>query len=257
MRRGLLIDLDGVIYQGSCAIPGAVDSIRWLQQHKIPHLFITNTTSIPRNKIIEKLAGLDIIVSADSILTPPVAACKWLSEHTAGTAALFIPKATLEDFNSTPQLQSGEKNVSAVVLGDYGENWTFAELNRAFTYLMGESKPVLVALGMTRYWQATDDLRLDVGPYIKALEYATGRSAVVLGKPSIEFFKTALQTLQCEPTQTCMIGDDIVGDIQGAQTAGIKGVLVRTGKFRISDLEGNIHPDTIIDSIADLPAFWE
>lgn len=257
MGHGLLIDLDGVIYQGHSVIPGAAETIQWLQQQNIPHLFITNTTSIPRRKIIEKLAGFNINVSEDSILTPPIAACKWLAKHTAGPAALFIPTATLDDFSSIPQIEVGENNASSVVLGDYGENWTFAELNRAFTLLMEDSKPVLVALGMTRYWQSSNGLQLDVGPFIKALEYASGRSAFVLGKPSIKFFETALLTLQCEPKQTFMIGDDIVGDIQGAQTTGINGILVRTGKFRLSDLDDKIRADAIIDSIADLPDFLQ
>ena len=255
MRRGLLIDLDGVIYQGHSVIPGATETIHWLQQQNIPHLFITNTTSISRKKIVEKLAGFSIQIPEDLILTPPIAACQWLLTHTTGPIALFVPTTTYDDFKAIPALATGMNNASAVVLGDYGENWSFAELNRAFALLMNQPKPALIALGMTRYWQAADGLRLDVGPFIKALEYASGSTAIVLGKPSKKFFETALQLLNCEPAQTIMIGDDIVGDIQGAQAAGIKGLLVRTGKFRASDLDGDIHPDVVIDSIVELPDF--
>lgn len=257
MRRGLLIDLDGVIYQGHSVIPGATETIHWLQQKSIPYLFITNTTSISRNKIIEKLAKFSIHVSEDSILTPPIAACQWLSTHTTGPVAFFVPATTFDDFKSIPVLATDKNNASAVVLGDYGERWTFTELNRAFTLLMNQPKPVLIALGMTRYWRAADGLRLDVGAFIKALEYASGSTAIVLGKPSKTFFESALQLLNCKSAHTIMIGDDIVGDIQGAQAVGIKGLLVRTGKFRLSDLECDIHPDAVIDSIADLPAFIE
>ena len=194
-------------------------------------------------------------ISELSILTPPIAACAWLSENVSGKTALFIPNRTREDFNSIPVLKQGKNSVVAVVLGDIGEQWTFAELNRAFTFLMKEPKPKLVALGMTRYWQASKGLQLDVGPFVKALEYAAGCEAVVLGKPSAQFFNAALQILNSEPTQAVMIGDDILGDVQGAQHAGIKGVLVRTGKFRSSDIDSGIHPDAIIDSIANLPAW--
>ena len=122
---------------------------------------------------------------------------------------------------------------------------------------MEEPKPKLVALGMTRYWQTAKGLQLDVGPFVKALEYAAGCEAVVLGKPSVQFFDTALRILHCEPSQAVMIGDDILGDVQGAQHAGIKDVLVRTGKFRLSDIDSGIHPDAIIDSIAGLPAWLD
>ncbi len=256
MKRGLLIDLDGVFYQGNNVIPGAVEALGWIHQENIPHVFITNTTSRPRIEIVKKLASFGINVMEDSILTPPVAACSWLSKYASGPTALFIPKPTLDDFKPIPKLERGENNPTAVVLGDYGENWTFNELNRAFTLLMAKSKPVLVALGMTRYWQASEGLRLDVGPFVKALEYASGCKAFVLGKPSIHFFEAALKILQCDPSEVFMIGDDIVGDIQGAQYAGLQSILVRTGKFRLSDLNADIRPDAVIDSIADLPALW-
>jgi len=54
-----------------------------------------------------------------------------------------------------------------------------------------------------------------------------------------------------------MIGDDIRGDVGGAQAAGLAGVLVRTGKFRPKDLEGEVRPDAVLDSVADLPQWWE
>jgi ribonucleotide monophosphatase NagD (HAD superfamily) len=53
-----------------------------------------------------------------------------------------------------------------------------------------------------------------------------------------------------------MVGDDIVGDVQGAQRCGIRGVLVRTGKFRDVDLAGETRPDAVLESLSDLPAWW-
>jgi ribonucleotide monophosphatase NagD (HAD superfamily) len=109
---------------------------------------------------------------------------------------------------------------------------------------------------MTRYWRAADGLRLDTAPFVVALQHATGIAPVVLGKPARPFFAAALARLGAEASETLMIGDDIRGDIGGAQGAGIRGLLVRTGKFRPRDLRGEIQPDGVIDSIADLPAWW-
>jgi ribonucleotide monophosphatase NagD (HAD superfamily) len=50
-----------------------------------------------------------------------------------------------------------------------------------------------------------------------------------------------------------MVGDDIRGDIGGAQEAALRGVLVRTGKFHRGDLTIGIEPDAVLDSVADLP----
>ncbi len=90
-------------------------------------------------------------------------------------------------------------------------------------------------------------------PPVAALQHATGIEPVVLGKPAEPFFVAALAALDAAPRDTLMIGDDIRGDIGGAQGVGIRAVLVRTGKFRAQDLHGNIKPDGVIDAIAGLP----
>jgi len=255
--RAALVDLDGVVYQGAQAVAGAAGVVTWLRDSRVPHLILTNTTSRPRAALVEKLAGLGIETSADRILTPPVAADRWLARHAPGPAALFVPEATADEFRSVPRLgDDAESGAASVVVGDLGEQWTFARLNRAFRLLMSEPRPVLVALGMTRYWRAADGLRLDVAPFVKGLEHAAGVAAVVLGKPARDFYETALALLGASPHETLMIGDDVVGDVGGAQRLGLLGVLVRTGKFRPADLEGEIRPDAVLDSIADLPDWW-
>ncbi len=121
---------------------------------------------------------------------------------------------------------------------------------------MAEPTPKLVALGMTRYWRAVDGLRLDVAPFVKALEHATGAEAVVLGKPAAPFFHTALDLLGLPASKVAVLGDDIVGDVEAAQKLGRLGIVVRTGKFRPSDLERPGGPDVVLDSVAELPAWW-
>ena len=111
----------------------------------------------------------------------------------------------------------------------------------------------LIALGMTPFWRAQDGLRLDVAPFVAALEHATGRKALVFGKPDQSFFHMAVARVGCPAHEVWMIGDGIETDIEGAQKAGLKGALVRTGKFRESDLRGAVVPDLVMSSVADLP----
>lgn len=252
----LLIDLDGVIY-GSEPIPGAVEAVAWAREQGIPHLFLTNTTSRPRSALVEKLAGMGMPVTEAQILTPPVAAARWIPRHTPGPVALFVAPATAVEFGDLEIAGHAQPEVGAVVVGDYAERWSFDELNRAFRLLMADSSPALVALGMTRYWQAEDGLRLDTGPFVEALAYAAGAEPVVLGKPAQAFFEAALSLVGARADDTVMIGDDIRADVGGAQQAGIRGVLVKTGKFRPTDLDGEVEPDAVLDSIADLPARWD
>lgn len=256
--RALLIDMDGVLYQGERAIAGAGEALDWLTSNNIPHLFVTNTTSRPRAALIGKLGRMGMKLETGQILTPPIAATRWLSAHVKGPVALFVAPATVTEFEHLDIVDSNTNDpVAAVVIGDYGERWTFDTLNHAFRWLMHDPKPVLVALGMTRYWRAEDGLRLDTAPFVAALEHATGQKAIVLGKPARPFFETALQQLGASAAETCMVGDDIRGDIGGAQKLGIRGVLVKTGKFRPDDLAGDIRPAAVLDSFAKLPGWWQ
>ena len=255
--NALLFDLDGVLYKGEQAIAGAAETVRWVQRQNIPHLFLTNTTSRPRSALVKKLAGMNITIRETQLLTPAVAAHQWIKNNVHGDIALFIPEATKTEFRNLPIArpeQTGQ--IGAVVIGDMGNLWDFPTLNQAFRWLMSESQPALVALGMTRYWLAEDGLRLDAGPFVSALHYASGREPVVLGKPAKPFYQAALQLLRVTAERVYMIGDDIRGDIDGAQQAGIKAILVRTGKFQPGDLALGITPHACLDSVADLPQWW-
>lgn len=251
------MDLDGVVYVGDEPVAGAAATVDWLAREGIPYRYLTNTTSRPRASIAHKLRSMGITADADQILTPAVAAADWLRLHHIARPALFVTDATAAEFAELDALPAGaEDGAGAVVVGDLGGRWDFASLNRAFRLLMSEARPPLVALGLTRYWRAEDGLRLDTGPFVRALEYAAGRAAVVLGKPDPAFYATAVEDLGLSAHEVVMVGDDIRADIDGAQRAGLTGVLVRTGKFSPSDLSSDVSPGAILDSIADLPQWW-
>ncbi|MEO8107706.1 MAG: TIGR01458 family HAD-type hydrolase [Actinomycetes bacterium] len=256
--RGLLFDIEGVFSVGDEAIPGGADVIAWADAEGIPYLFVTNTTSHPRSYLADKLAWHGITADADKILTPAVAAREWLTDNARTPVALFVPDETAAEFGDLPRVADGaESGAAAVVVGDLGEAWDFAALNRAFRLLSAEPRPTLVALGMGRFWKDADGLYLDNGPFVRALAFASGAEPVVTGKPSAGFFDAAVAALGVRAPDTVMVGDDILGDVGGARVAGIQGVLVRTGKFDPADLERGITPDAVLDSVADLPSWWK
>jgi HAD superfamily hydrolase (TIGR01458 family) len=266
----LLIDLDGVVYRGEEPISGSAETVRWLEASRIPHLFVTNTTSRPREALVRKLASFGIEAAVEEILAPPDAAAAWLESHGHRRLLLAVPKATAIAFTGfeTQTLDQaaarqrdsdssdGPGAVDAVVVGDIGTEWSFDRLNTAFRCLMHEPRPKLIALGMTRYWHAADGLRLDTAPFVAALSHASGVEPTVLGKPAAAFFQAALDRLGTAAAETWMVGDDVKTDVGGAQAAGLKGMLVKTGKYRRGDLSLGIEPDRVIDSFAELPEAW-
>lgn len=256
--RGILLDLDGVLYNGEVPIEGAAETIDWVQAKGIPHLFVTNTTSRGRASLVEKLRSFGIRTDVRRIMTPCIAAANWLKVQREAVTALFVDPRARGEFPGIRCLpDDSEAGAGYVVIGDLGDRWNFQTLNRAFRILHADPDSVLIALGMTRFWRAHDGLRLDVAPFIAALEHATGKSALVFGKPAAPFFCAAAEALQLPVHEILMVGDSIETDVEGAQRSGMKGVLVRTGKFRQSDLEGSVKPDAILESIRDLPSWWE
>jgi len=138
-----------------------------------------------------------------------------------------------------------------VLVGDLGEGFSYERLNPAFRHLMEGAE--LLALQKNRYWQTDAGLALDAGPFVAALEFASGKKASVVGKPEREFFRLALEDLGLEAGQVAMVGDDAEADVVGAKRAGLVGIQVRTGKWQADTGEA----DFVIDSVADLPGVVE
>lgn len=246
---GLLIDLDGTVYDGEAPIPGAAEAIAALRDAGLPLRFVTNTTRVPRTTIAGWLADFGIPAAAGDIFTPPLAAAAWLADRGIRWIFLCLPEHTFEEF---PAFKIGAERPEAVVVGDLGPAWTFDVLNRAFNHLTAGAE--FLALHRNRCWRAPDGLALDAGAFVAALEYATGRTATLVGKPSRLMFEAAARSMELAPEEVAMVGDSLEADVAGAKAAGCLGILVRTGNFRAEELErAAILPDLVVDSIAELP----
>jgi HAD superfamily hydrolase (TIGR01458 family) len=247
--RGLLVDLDGTLVERGQLVAGAVEALERRERRGVSHRFVTNTTSRPRAELVAELAAMGHRVDPESIFTAPLAARDYLVSRRLTRAMMLVQPALLEDFEGVELVAD---RPDAVVVGDLGEALTFAALDDAFRALVDGAE--LVALARNRYFMGRDGrLTLDVGPFVVALEYASGRAATLVGKPSAEFFRLALSALGVAAGEAAVVGDDLEGDVGGAQSAGMRGVLVRTGKFREDALAASpIRPDAVIASLAQI-----
>ncbi len=247
---GLLLDLEGTLFAAGRPLPGAADALRWLEEHALPFAVVTNTTTRPRSALARELAAAGLPVDRGRILTPAVCARDYLLARGHRRCHLLAPPALLEDL---PGIEAVEEGPQAVVVGDLGAGFTFDRLCAAFRMVLAGAE--LVALARNRYFRAPEGLRLDAGPFVAALEYATGREAALTGKPSPLLFGRALALLGLPAESAAVVGDDIEGDVGGAQAAGMRGFLVRTGKFREDDeVRTGIRPDAVLSSLAELPS---
>lgn len=250
--RGLLFDLDGVFYVGEVALPGAREVITYLQGKALPYRYVTNTTTQSRLGLASKLQALGLPIETDEIVTTPYAAKLYLRQHGYRSGFFVVADAVKHEFD---EFQLNENTPQVVVVGDIGSAWNYELLNKVFRLLMGGAR--LIALHKNKFWQTEDGLRMDIGAFISGLEYVTGQTATVIGKPSADFFATALQSLGLPSDQVGMVGDDIDVDVGGAQQCGLHGILVKTGKFRSEyTAASSIYPDAVLDSVADLMHYF-
>jgi HAD superfamily hydrolase (TIGR01458 family) len=247
--EGLLLDLSGVIYVQDEAVPGAAEALAELRSRGLPIRLVTNTTMRPRSSILERLERLGIEADPAELITPATLAARRCAEAGYESVSLVVLDELREDLGELPER---EGKVDAVIVGDLGDRWDYEILNGAFGQLMDGAQ--LIALQKNRYWETSDGLSLDAGPFVAALEYAIGREAEVMGKPSKVFFELALEELGVDAERAAMVGDDVEADIGGAMDAGLAGILVRTGKYREDQVRASgVEPTATVDTITEVP----
>lgn len=248
---GVLLDIDGVLAVSWEPLPGGIEALGWMRSNGVPFRLITNTTTKTRSDLADTLRGAGFDVADEEIVTAVVATAEYLRTHHAGRTC-FV----LSDGDATDDLEGIElsrvEDADVMVLGGAYDGFTYPTMNRVFRRLM-DGAP-LVGMHRNLYWMTSEGLQLDAGAFIGGLEEATGREAVICGKPTGPYFESALAMLGVPAERTVMVGDDIVNDVRGAQVLGIRGALVKTGKFLPGDLDKvSEPPDFVLETIAGLP----
>jgi HAD superfamily hydrolase (TIGR01458 family) len=232
--KGVLADMDGVWFVGERALPGAIEALSRIRARQIPIRFVTNTTTTTRAEMARRMLMMGFDVDASDFITTPAAAASLLRAGGIERVRLVISpsiRAEFEGLSTRPPHQ-------AVVIGDIGRAWNYDILNEIFRLVMDGAE--IVALHKGRYWQVEDGLALDIG-------------AFVTGKPSPAMYYAALADLGLDASDVVMFGDDIYNDVAGAQSAEVRSVLVKTGKYREDAVErSGVTPDLVIESIAEL-----
>jgi HAD superfamily hydrolase (TIGR01458 family) len=244
--------MDGVLTVSWQPIGGAVQAFELLRAHGVPMRVVTNTTSRSRAAIASELRRTGFDISDGEVLTAALAAASYLRANHDGARVFVLGDAQREDLEGV-HLVGIDERPHVVLISGADSSFAFDNLNRVYRLLLQGA--AFVAMHRTLSWMTHEGECLDAGAYLLGLERASGRPAVITGKPGREFFVAALDSLGLPADRVAMVGDDVENDVLAAQAVGIKGVLVRTGKFRPESLErASAAPDHVVDSIAGVPA---
>ncbi|CAK9785746.1 hypothetical protein CC85DRAFT_276659 [Cutaneotrichosporon oleaginosum] len=291
--QALLIDLNGTLHVGSTPTPRAVAALERLRAARVPFVLCSNNTRESETRLLSTLGGMGLRAAPHELMTS-LGACRALVEKRGLTPFLLLAPDALDEFKALPAHPPAE--CDAVVIGLHPPGFGYENLNTAFRILKQEPvgpvdpaegrtaassaavsrrpspspspspkgrKPVLIAPHKAAYSQANATaafpagLSLGIGPYVAALEYASGVKAEVVGKPTRAFFELALARLRSggwdgEDADVAIVGDDVDNDLGGgARELGLQRILVRTGKYRPGAEEGAHPPNGVYDSFAD------
>ena len=143
--------------------------------------------------------------------------------------------------------------LGVIILGDLYKEFNWERLDEAFQ-VMSENDILIIALHKNKYCKRENKIGLDLGPFVTALEYATSKKSILIGKPEKNFFNLVIEDMGLRKEEVVMIGDDIFVDIGGAKNNFMTTIQVRTGKFQKKDETSVfLQPDYRINSITDLP----
>jgi HAD superfamily hydrolase (TIGR01458 family) len=264
--RAFLLDLDGVIVLAGQAIPHATDAIAELERRRMPYRIVTNTSAVSRETLARWSAKLGAPIPASRFESALSASAAWTARHFPDQPLYVLASEDARSEFAGQRLLTHEEagrrgaTAAAVVVGDSPEDATYDNLNRAFRLVLDGA--VLVGMHRNAWWLTPDGPTLDSGAFVTGLEFATDRPATIVGKPSAAFFSQGVSDLRREAGRDlarrdiAMVGDDVRTDIRAAQRAGLRGILVLSGKHGEADIEvaanerGGRRPDAVAPDLA-------
>lgn len=254
--RYLLIDMDGVLYRGQTALPGAAELLCFLREHDIRFQLATNNSMLTPAEFVARLVGMGMEVTEEEIMTSGVATAAYLSTLAPkGTKVCVLGEPALFEEITKRGFVIGGRDSEYVVCGaDRGIS--FEKLKTATLAIRDGAKFIFTNADKT--YPLEKDIIPGAGALLAYLVAATGVEPVVVGKPEPIMLEQSLRLLGASAAETAILGDRLETDILGGQRAGIATIMVLTG---ISTAEEAATyepgpPDLLCDDLPALMATW-
>ncbi len=249
--RGLVIDMDGVLWHGETPLPGFADFFDVLRRLKISFILATNNNTLAPAGFAQKVARLGVTISPYQVLTASVATVRYVKTHFATGSRLYVIaeapfKALLTE--------------AGFVLADHDVKAVIAAMDRALTYEMLKRATLLIRAGAEfigpnpdRVYPTEEGLLPGSGTVLAALIASTDRQPIIIGKPERWIFQMALERMELEAREVASLGDRLDTDIAGGQSAGLQTILVLSGITTAEALAASlVRPTWVFSGIGEL-----
>ena len=253
--RALVLDLDGVLWRGRDLLPGAVELLRFIETNGLRFCLASNNSTLSIESVQARLAPAAIHLAPGNLVTSAHAAAGYIRPHYRQPPSVFVIG------EETLRRAVVEAGCSLMEVGD-GAGAVVVGMDRDLTWHKMVEAGLAIAAGAAfigtnpdRTFPTERGLGPGNGAILAALETATGRPPVIVGKPEPPIFHEATSRLAVPPAQTLVVGDRLETDIAGGVHVGMQTALVLTGVTSAADLPGrDIQPDWIFE---DLPALLQ
>lgn len=250
LPRGVVLDLDGVVYRGRALLPGAAQFLTWLREQRIPFAFVTNNSTRSPQEYVQHLRGLGIAAEEAQVVTSALCAAALLRSWGLAGPVLVVGGAGLRQAVREAGFELAEGPEAEAVVVGLDVDLTYARLRTACSAVRRGAR--FVATNLDPVLPVEGELWPGAGALVAAIRTATGREPVAVGKPEPYPFRMALERLGARPEETLMVGDQIATDVVGAARLGMRTALVLTGVASPDDVgRGPVRPDLVV---ADLEA---
>lgn len=245
--RGVIFDIDGVlVFQGE-VYPGAIETIDLLRDKGMALRFLTNSTLKSRASCAGRLRESGFTIFDEEVITASYATARYLDALKPSSCWIMVEREGSNEFLSFYQ---DTENPEYIVIGDNRSKFNFEYLNKALRLLIKGAK--LIGMQSEPIDSSMGEVELNVGSWVGMLERASGVKATYIGKPNPYVFELTLRTMDLDKNEVIMVGDRVSTDVRGAKEFGIRSLLLKTGEYNEKDLDCDIEPDFIFDSISDL-----
>jgi 4-nitrophenyl phosphatase len=256
--RGLILDMDGVLWEGDAPLPGMPEFFHFLRERGIRFLLATNNASLTTESYVKKLQQMGAAVGLDEILTSAMATTEFLKKTVRpGERAFVIGEEGLVRAVASAGLQVSDPEAldAQYVVCGMDRSLTWNKLAAATINLHHGAR--LIGTNADVTFPTERGIAHGNGAILAALTAASGARPTVIGKPYPAIFQMAVKKLGLSKARIAVVGDRLETDILGAKNAGLKSILVLTGVTRRTDLKKTrIHPTWVVEDLPALQRSW-